>query len=92
MSATRHLEGRLDLFPAPLDVMLTISKFLSSGQARTYHAREFASEKANLCLQARSGTPPTEVVVGSAGRRSFRNPVSGEVIYDPGAGQLNPEG
>jgi len=27
--------------------MLTISKALSAGQARTYHAREFVSEKQN---------------------------------------------
>ena len=27
--------------------MLTISKALSSGQAQTYHAREFASKKQN---------------------------------------------
>lgn len=35
--------------------MLTISKSLSGGQARTYHAREFASEKANYWSRDQQG-------------------------------------
>ena len=35
--------------------MLTISKPLSAGQARTYHAREFASEQANYWSRDRQG-------------------------------------
>ncbi len=35
--------------------MLTISKSLSGGQARTYHAREFASDKANYWSRDQQG-------------------------------------
>ena len=35
--------------------MLTISKSLSGGQARTYHAREFASEQANYWSRDQHG-------------------------------------
>ncbi len=35
--------------------MLTISKSLSGGQARTYHARDFASEKANYWSRDQQG-------------------------------------
>ena len=35
--------------------MLSISKPLSAGQARTYHAREFASEKQNYWSQDQQG-------------------------------------
>jgi hypothetical protein len=35
--------------------MLTISKPLSAGQARTYHEREFASEKQNYWSRDRHG-------------------------------------
>ena len=35
--------------------MLTLSKALSANQARTYHAREFASEKQNYWSRDRQG-------------------------------------
>ena len=35
--------------------MLTISKSLSAGQARTYHEREFTSEKQNYWSQGQQG-------------------------------------
>jgi hypothetical protein len=35
--------------------MLTISKSLSAGQARTYHAREFSSEKQNYWSRDQQG-------------------------------------
>ncbi len=35
--------------------MLTMSKSLSGGQARTYHAREFASEQANYWSRDQQG-------------------------------------
>jgi hypothetical protein len=44
--ATRQLLDAVSLVEE-LQRMLTISKSLSAGQARTYHTREFASEKQN---------------------------------------------
>ena len=35
--------------------MMTMSKALSAGQARTYHAREFASEQANYWSRGQQG-------------------------------------
>jgi len=35
--------------------MLTISKPLSGGQARTYHAREFAAKEANYWSREQQG-------------------------------------
>jgi hypothetical protein len=35
--------------------MLTISKSLSAGQTRTYHAREFSSEKQNYWSRDQQG-------------------------------------
>src|SRR5471032_1847431 len=52
--------------------MLTISKSLSAGQARTYHAREFTSERQNYWSRDRQGSLAKEWGLrGNVGTEEF---------------------